>query len=112
MNILISAGSDFSGRNDFAGYNYLINRTPGEGVTSVERSKGGWSWESVGQGEYRVYGNVMLVSVPLEALGLTSDACYIQFKVCDHVKNPGDIMSYYLYGDSAPIGRLSYAYGY
>ncbi len=112
MNILISAGSDFSGRNDFAGYNYLINRTPGEGVTSVERSKGGWSWESVGQGEYRVYGNVMLVSVPLEALGLTSDACYIQFKVADHVKNPGDIMSYYLYGDSAPIGRLSYAYGY
>ena len=54
----------------------------------------------------------MLCAVPLSALGLTSDSCYIQFKVTDNVQNPGDIMDYYVTGDSAPIGRLSYAYGY
>lgn len=113
MNILISAGSDFSGKSDFCGYNYLINRTPGaDGATSVERSKGGYAWETAGSAQYRVYGNVMLCAVPLSALGLTSDSCYIQFKVTDNVQNPGDIMDYYVSGDNAPIGRLSYAYGY
>mgnify|MGYP007049601001 FL=1 len=54
----------------------------------------------------------MLLSVPLKALGLSADNCFVQLKVADNVQNPGDIMDYYVTGDSAPIGRLSYTYGY
>ena len=33
-------------------------------------------------------------------------------KVADNVTHGDDIMDYYVSGDSAPIGRLSYEYGY
>ena len=35
----------------------------------------------------------------------------IEFKVSDNVTNYDDIMDYYVTGDSAPIGRLSFSYG-
>lgn len=110
MNVLINAGQ--SDKN-FAGYNYVINRNPNaDGTTSIERSTGGYNWESVATAEYKVYGNVILYSIPLSALGLDPDCCYIQFKVTDNVTKPEDIMDYYISGDCAPIGRLSYSYGY
>lgn len=116
MNVLIKTSEDITGT--FAGYSYAVNRKPtADGKTSVEKSTGGYNWETAGEAEYRVYGNVMLLKVPLAALGLTSDAVTFQFKVSDHVvsadgKAAPDIMDYYVTGDSAPIGRLSYSYGY
>ena len=51
----------------------------------------------------------MIVEIPLKALGLKGDFT-IDFKVSDNVQEPEDIMSYYVYGDSAPIGRMNYRY--
>lgn len=107
MNLLISTSSE----GGFAGYQYIINRQPGEGKTSVERSLGGYEWTSAGEAQYRIYGNVMVVAVPLSALGLTAESCHIEFKVSDNVTKYDDIMDYYVSGDSAPIGRFSYSYG-
>ena len=109
MNILISTGE---GGESFENYNYLINRCPQNGKTAVEKSKGGYSWQKVGEADYTVEGNVMVVSIPLAALGLRSDNCSFQFKVADHVTEYRDIMDYYVSGDSAPLGRLNFAYGY
>ena len=109
MNIMINTVSEETG---FCGYDYFINRTPSnDGTTSVERASGGYNFTDAGKAEYKVFGNVMVVTVPLETLGLTSNSCYIRFKVADNVQNPEDIMNYYISGDSAPIGRLSYSYG-
>lgn len=109
MNIMINTDSEETG---FCGYDYFINRTPSnDGTTSVERASGGYNFTDAGKAEYKVFGNVMVVTVPLETLGLTSNSCYIRFKVADNVQNPEDIMNYYISGDSAPIGRLSYSYG-
>lgn len=110
MNILIDTDGKQTG---FEGYDFAINRAPKEnGKTSVEKSSGGYVWNKEGEADYKVFGNVMVVTVPLSLLGLTADDCYIRFKVCDNVQDPGNIMSYYVTGDSAPIGRLSYSYGY
>jgi hypothetical protein len=78
----------------------------------VEKSTGGYAWQTAGEASYTVSGNVMQISIPLSALGLTKDNCYVQFKVTDNVTKYDDIMDYYVTGDSAPIGRLSYTYGY
>ena len=49
--------------------------------------------------------------MPLKALGLKdSKSLSLKVKVTDHITNPQDIMDYYVSGDSAPIGRLSYDY--
>ena len=108
MNVLISTGGDKS----FAGYDFIINRAPkANGKTSVERSTGGYAWENAGEAEYRVYGNVMLYKIPLSALGLTADNCRIEFKVTDNITEPSNILNYYVSGESAPLGRLSFSYG-
>lgn len=107
MNILIST----TGKADFAGYHYIINRKPGLNHTSVERSVGGYDWANSGEAEYVVKGNVMQVAIPLKQLGLTPKNCAIEFKVADHVAQYDDIMDYYVTGDSAPLGRLNFSYG-
>lgn len=109
MNVLIKTG----GADSFAGYDYIINRSPQpSGKTSVEKSSGGFVWTPAGQAEYKVDGKIMQIRIPLSALGLTAKNCAIEFKVADNVSSPDDIMDYYISGDSAPIGRLSFSYGY
>lgn len=111
MNLFINANSNGKG---FNGYNFVINRKPtNDGKTSVEKSEQGYNeYKQTGTAEYAVYGNVILYKIPLSTLGLKKDDCYIKFKVTDNVQNPENIMSYYVSGDSAPVGRLSYSYGY
>lgn len=114
MNLLISAGDT---SQSFAGFNYIINRNPGEGTTSVERYAGeGYRWTNVGEAEYYYSGNAIVYKIPLSAIGLDSDNVQLSFKVTDNVQSsePGkeiDILDYYITGDSAPIGRFGYAYG-
>ncbi len=107
MNILIGEGET---KNTFAGYKYVLNRSPKGDKTSLDVYKNG-AWESAGEAELRIQDNVMVVSVPLASIGKTAKNLAIEFKVSDNVTNYDDIMDYYVTGDSAPIGRLSFSYG-
>jgi len=110
MNILIKTRA---GGESFSGYQYIINRSPKtNGKTSIEKSVGGYDFTNIGEADYRVNGSSMAVKIPFASLGLTKDDFYIEFKVADNVTNPHDIMDYYITGDSAPIGRFNYTYGY
>lgn len=109
MNILISVNEN---KANFNGFNYIVNRHPDGKKTSVERSKGGYNWETAGSAEYRIYDDIMLFSIPLETLGIDPADCTFGFKAADNITDPADIMNYYVTGDSAPIGRLFYMYGY
>ncbi len=111
MNLLIKTEDGVE--NSFAGFNYVINRSPNEsGKTSIERSKGGYDWESAGEADYAVQNNVILYRIPLSALGLSEENCYVRLKAADNVTHYDDITDYYVSGDSAPIGRFAYSYGY
>ena len=107
MNIWIQTDSE---KSHFEGYNYVLNRHPKQGVTSLERSTGGYQFELVGDVEYTIKDNVMQVAIPIELLGLSANNLHLAFKVSDNVTNFSDIMDYYVTGDSAPIGRLSFYY--
>ncbi len=106
MNILI--GTEYGGHT-MAGYNYFINRTPsGNGTTSIEKYNNG-SFSSVGTAKFRLDGNKISFEIPLSAIGGQAS---VRFKVCDNIQNQTDIMDYYVSGDSAPLGRLGYAYNW
>ena len=109
MNIMIDTDDENVG---FEGYDYIINRFPSKnGKTSLEKASGnGYQFEYVNSLNYRIAGNRMVVQIPISALKLKNNDFSIRFKVADNVTNPEDIMSYYSYGDSAPIGRLNYEY--
>ena len=120
MNILIQTG-DGDVNTGFEGYDYIVNRAPDGDKTTVERRAGGWNWEKTGEAEISVSGKYLTVTVPLSALGLSSDNVKFSFKVADNVQKPGwyeaddpdhEVLHYYITGDSAPIGRLNSTYGY
>jgi hypothetical protein len=48
--------------------------------------------------------------VPLNALGISFEAIALNFKWSDNTLEQGDIMDFYLYGDTAPFGRFMYRY--
>lgn len=101
------------GGNGFYGYQYRINgQISDDGKTSVEKSVGGYNFEKVGDATYRMGLDFMQISVPRELLGLgdVNREYSVDFKVTDNITHPEDIMDYYVSGDSAPIGRLSYNY--
>ena len=110
MNILVGSGEERE--NTFMGYGYAINRRVNGNETSVCRYNSDGEWKEVGTGTVYVSGNVMQVKVKLSDLGKSGKDFYMRLKVTDNVKKPEDPLSYFTSGDSAPIGRLSYSYGY
>lgn len=108
MNLLIKTGAE---GKSFEGYQYVINRSPRDGKTSIERSTGGYEWQVVGEAIMAVEGKTLRLTVPRATLGMGSKVTF-EFKVADNITHPEEIMDYYISGDSAPIGRLNYSYGY
>ena len=111
MNVLVKTKAS-TAENSWEGYNFIINRDPVDGKASVDMSVGGWNWKNVGAADMKIEKNQMMITIPLAMLGLSAENFAFEFKVADNVTQYTDIMDYYISGDSAPIGRLNYAYGY
>lgn len=111
MRILID--SDSSGKSaNWEGFEYIINRdSANETAVKVEKSTDGWNFEKTGEAHYKVSGNIMQLSVPRSALGLSSgEEVHFNFKLSDNMQTDGDIMDYYQNGDVAPGGRFMFAF--
>ena len=94
-------------------YEFVIGRSRDGSTASIEKLNADFSGETLeATATYSVQGNVMQVSVPRAALGLTATDAYndFYFKVADGVSDPAEIMDYYVTGRSLPMGRLSYLY--
>lgn len=110
MNIRINTANTVN--KDSMGYEYLLNsKNVGDGKATVLKAKANGGYTELGNSEYAVSENVMIVKVPLSLLGLNAAECEIEFKVTDNVKTT-NVLEYYVSGDSAPIGTLNYKFGY
>lgn len=111
MNIWIRNSS--SSPENGIGFQYVINKNLlTDGTAEIIKYDKNGKEVSAGTSEYSVDGNVMIVKVPLKAIGLSKTNYDIEFKVTDNVKNDKDILDFYCTGDSAPIGSMCYQYGY
>ncbi len=100
--------SDRVYKSGWEGYDYVINRVnPTENKAVIEKSTSGWNWETVGEVDYVVDDNKMMISVPRSMVNLTG-ALDFEFKWSDNMQEQGDIMDFYTNGDTAPIARFSY----
>ena len=87
-------------------FQYVIGRgAPG----AVEKSRGGWDWEQVGSAAWQMDGKQLKLTIPKALLGL-GDSFTLQFKWSDNMQNDGDVMDFYVYGDTAPLGRFCWVY--
>ncbi len=92
------------------GYDFIINRERDGGAMWLERHVDGWRWERVCEVKHRIDGNQIMISIPRAKLGIGQTQRYLDFKWVDNMQKPGDIMDWYVSGDTAPIGRFNYRY--
>ena len=111
MRLLLDTGEATKDSKDFEGFEYIVGRETGTADTLVlEKSTGGWNFEKAGDVRYRVTGNVMMLEIPRELLGLGGKDLVFGFKWADANLEDGDILSLYRDGDSAPSGRFTYVF--
>ncbi len=111
MWLLIDADQDAT--TGWEGYDFIANRTiAGDGTTWLEKNEGGWKWKQVAKIGFAVQDRELQLAIPRSALGLAPDATSlsIDFKWADNIQKPGEIMDFYLSGDTAPEGRFAYRY--
>ena len=105
MNVYLSVGT-----GGWENYQYVVNRYPQEGVTSLEKFTGNEAeTNTVQQIAYAFAGNKIMYRIPLSALGLQAGDT-VQIKATDHLQDFGNPDDFYISGDCAPIGRLNYIY--
>ncbi len=96
------------------GFEYVLNRTsPNASEATLERSTGGWNWESVGKVRYTVQDTVLQIAIPREYLnfGTGGEIPSFGFKWADNMQEDGNILDFYQNGDVAPGGRFRFLFG-
>lgn len=93
------------------GYDFIVNRvSPKSDKVYVEKCVGNsWNWRKAGTGRYVVTGNSLELSIPKRVLGMGANPDF-EFKWNDNMQSPGDILDFYVSGDTAPGGRFNYVY--
>ncbi len=104
--------TDRKNATGWEGYDFVINNISptAEKAFIQKHNSGEWKWKDAGELDYKVQGNKMMIKVPKAILGINGDKVDIEFKWNDNMLIEGDIMDFYINGDTAPIGRYNYRY--
>ncbi len=112
MNIYLNVDNAQTG---WYGYDYIVNYAYVDDFTTkvakCSTTDGTYGFEAVGDASIHVNDNRMMVSVPLETLGITdARQVYITFKIADSDTKITTMEQFYTDGDVAPLGRTNYIF--
>ncbi len=107
MNLFIDA--DCNAQTGWYGYDFIINRSQADGKVSVEKFVGTdtWEFETVGEAEYNLRGNVLQIKIARSVMNLGDT---FDFKWADNSVADGNVMQFLDQGDAAPNDRFNYRY--
>ena len=94
------------------GYDFIVNRvSPKSKKVIVEKNIGGrWEWEKIGESEFAVNNNKLEIEITRQLLNLVGRDIEFEFKWNDNMQENGNIMDFYVNGDTAPGGRFNFVY--
>ncbi|MFA5814540.1 MAG: hypothetical protein WC865_02855 [Bacteroidales bacterium] len=94
------------------GYDIMVNRvSPKGGKAIVEKNVAGrWEWEPVAETKFAVNNNKLELEIKRSLLNLSGKEIDIGFKWNDNMQENGNIMDFYVNGDTAPGGRFNFVY--
>jgi len=112
MQLFIDVDRDKS--TGWNGYDFVVNRVSPKGWISKKavlesNIQGIWMWEEAAKVKFRVKDNHLVVRIPRDVVGIDGSVD-IEFKWNDNMQKEGDIMDFYVSGDTAPGGRFNYVY--
>ncbi|MDR0713532.1 MAG: hypothetical protein LBF89_04640 [Bacteroidales bacterium] len=108
MRLFINTDRNYA--TGWEGYDFVINRQNPQAKAIVEKSLGGWNWQKTGEIDFRVTGAELELSIPRSLLGLENTPLDVEFKWNDNMQENGNIMDFYVNGDTAPGGRFNYVF--
>ena len=93
------------------GYDFVVNRVSPKGSEAVleKNIQGIWMWEDAAKVKFFTKDNVLVVRIPRAVLGIGEKVDF-EFKWNDNMQKEGDIMDFYVSGDTAPGGRFNFVY--
>lgn len=94
------------------GYDYIVNRvSPQSNKVIIEKNVGNrWEWQKVAASKFAVNNNKLELEISKAILNLTGKQIDIEFKWNDNMQENGNIMDFYVNGDTAPGGRFNFVY--
>ena len=94
------------------GYDFVINRiSPTSKEVIIEKNIGNrWEWEKTDQARYVVKNNRLEIEINRKAFDIINKPLNFEFKWNDNMQENGNIMDFYINGDSAPGGRFNFVY--
>lgn len=103
--------TDMSGTTDnMNGFEYTVNRlSPENNETLLERCLGNSVYQEVCRVQLSVNSDILQISIPRTALGLTDKHIKFNFKWADNVSGE-NALEFYTDGDCAPGGRFTFVF--
>lgn len=94
------------------GYDFIINRlSPTSRKVIIEKNIGNrWEWVKTAEAPYVVKNNTLEIEIDRKILGLNNNKLNFEFKWNDNMQDNGNIMDFYVNGDTAPGGRFNFVY--
>ncbi len=94
------------------GYDYMVNRIdPKERTVSLDKNiEGRWEWEKSADISYSINKNVLQIQIPREKILTIGESLNFEFKWNDNMQDLGNIMDFYVNGDTAPGGRFNFVF--
>lgn len=94
------------------GYDYIINRlSPDHKSVQLEKNVGNrWEWEVIGKAPMSIGFHALEIAIPKKYLGIKNGHLNFEFKWNDNMQENGNIMDFYINGDTAPGGRFNFVY--
>lgn len=109
--MLLLIDSDRNKSTGWNGYDFIVNRVSPDKKVTVERNVGKrWEWEKVAETKYAVNENRLELEISRGVLNLSGKSVDIEFKWNDNMQENGNIMDFYVNGDTAPGGRFNFVY--
>ena len=96
--------TDRSWRTGWNGYDYRVIK--GKHLQRYENQ----SWATIGSVKRKIDSNKMMLSIPLDLMGLNADNLNLEFKWSDNcfINDHADPMLWYINGDTAPGARFNF----
>ncbi len=105
MNIYLQCGGE-----GWEGYDFIVRGNPAlSGNADIVKPDANGNTVNAGNASFAVSGNTIVYSIPLSALGVSENKV-IGIKATDNLQSVCNADEFMLHGDSAPMGRLNYAY--
>lgn len=110
MNLYIDL--DKNHETGWEGYDYVLNRSHSDTHMTLEKFIGNtWEGENIGEAEYVLLGDSLIVKVEKSRFGIESgNMINFDFKWSDHSTTSGNVMEFMDLGDTAPNDRFKFRY--